>query len=76
MDIEEDKQVWSVNFLTKKTGSGVSVNEELQSFTKYLRLTLIFMRNSALRKKILISVFQRFFCLYKQNFWSGRKTGH
>ena len=38
-------------FDKKKTESGVSVNEELQSFTKYLRLTLIFMRNSAVRKK-------------------------
>ena len=29
MDIKEDYQGWCMNFLTKRIGSGASVNEEL-----------------------------------------------
>ena len=29
MDIKEHQQVWPTNFLVKKTGSGVSANEQL-----------------------------------------------
>ena len=34
-----------------------------QSFTKYLKLTLVFMQNSVLQKKFIISVFEVFFPL-------------
>ena len=29
MDIKEHYQVWSISFIDKKTGSGVTVNEQL-----------------------------------------------
>ena len=38
----------------------------LQSLTKHLRLTLVLVRNNALRKKFN-------FCYYKQNFHFGKK---
>ena len=40
---------------------GESLKELLQSFTKYLRLTLIFMGHSALREKFNLC-FSRVFC--------------
>ena len=45
----------------------------LQSFTKYLRLTLVFVRNNALREKFNFC-FTRVFCYYKQIFHFGKKT--
>ena len=30
MDTKEHQQVWSISFFNKKTGSGVSVNEQLR----------------------------------------------
>ena len=44
----------------------------LQSFTEYLRLTLVFMRNSALQEKFNFCFFKRFLLvLTKFSFWQG-----
>ena len=37
------------------------LSEDLQSFTKYLRLTLVFMINGAVREKFNLR-FSRYFC--------------
>ena len=52
--------------------NNINKKEELQSFTKNLTLTLVFMWNSALQKS-LISVFQEFFaCINKIYILAGR----
>ena len=45
-----------------------------ESFTKYMRLTLVFMQNSALRKS-LISVFQKFFATINKIFILAGRLG-
>ena len=44
-----------------------SKTKKLQPFTKYLRLTLVFMQNSALQEKFNFC-FSRVFCWYQQKF--------
>ena len=59
-----NKQVWSslnveqIKFIDEIVSLEVS---NLQSFKKYLRVTLVFMRNSALREKLSF-FFSRDFC--------------
>ena len=77
--------IWSVNFcsaisldllrdhlISSFLGYHLSV---LQPITKYLILTPVSIRNSALQVKINVC-FSRVFCLYWQNFHFGRNTGH
>ena len=49
--------------------------DDLQSWPKYMRQTLVFVWNSALWEKFNFN-FWTAFCLYWQNFHFGRKTGH
>ena len=47
----------------------------LQSFTKYLRQTLVFMWNNKIRESFNFH-FSAVLCQYQQNFCFGRKNGH
>ena len=49
--------------------------KKLQPWTKYLKQTLDFMWNTALRENFNF-YFSAVFCLYWQNFYFVRKTGH
>ena len=58
--------------LLRDFGKASVFSAKLQSFTGYLRLTLVFMWNSALREKFNFSFSKSFlFALTKFSFWRG-----
>ena len=67
--------IWMIKKDTPNVLRIISANSNWQSFTKYLRQTVVFMLNSALWENSNF-YFAGDFCKYSRNFHFGRRTKH